>query len=156
MKLVYALLFSLAFLLPGAVSAATPSGFCVTIDETATAGATSGVELEASSTGKGFYVIAMSNDDPLDIWWTISDASLFDSSVADATPSVTWGSPTTVAREGQDSGGALPALNTDFTSRDLDTTPQNIIWIPPGKFLTFRQEAVNIALEVSICIREAR
>lgn len=142
-------------LLCAAVNAQTVrvGGACLQVTSAAAAGDTSGVELEAGPRGAVIMWIVRDGGAG-DYGMTISSASLFDQAVTTQAFSMVFGQGPvgSVARRGQDSAGALPA-DGDFI--DLRTAPIDFqIYVPAGKFFTFRQMTVNTAAVVAFCFQE--
>ena len=155
---IFSAIAALAFLTAGADARAQlirPGGACLRITSAAIAAETSGVELEAGTTG-AIVILILFNGSPGDYGVTISAASLFDAGITVQASSMVFGQValTSTVRRGRDSGGDLPA-DGDFIL--LRTTPLSVsYYIPPGKFFTIRQMTVNTATVISFCFYEPK
>lgn len=166
MKTIHAWFLVLVILFVPALASSQPirqPGILVHALSAAAAGDTSIIEIEAGASN-GFFLRGISlNNTGASHAIAILDATVIDLSSAVVTPTATFGSAgmttTFTVRTGLDSAGVLPGA-ADYlimgTRVDQALAGGAPIYIPPGKFLTIRNVAVNTAVEASLVLVEAR
>lgn len=163
MKIRSTLLTLLALVLAGTAQAqpARPSGAIVTGHVAAVAGDTGGVELETSSSGNGIILHMVTVDAGDSYGVTITDTTFLDTSIVVLTPSFKFGQATltTIARKGIDGTGSVPVDGAFFVNGTNASAGAGFIgafpvFVPPGKFISVRRAAVNVAVSVTIGFTE--
>jgi hypothetical protein len=156
-------LVALVLLLPVAAFAQSrDSGAVVNVMIAAVALQNSGMEIEAAATGNGIFIFYITSDDSpgnSQYVYTIDDASVFDISVAEITPTFKFGpnALTSTIREGRVEVGGTIGRAPQFPRGRLPwIMSQHPVFVPAGKFFSARRRTVNTAFDATVGFYEAQ